>query len=249
MCTLIILYKLIKDYPIIALHNRYLGKDTIEYPPNRSSGVISPLDVASKGTWIGFNRKGLLVAITNQETETLEKPGRSRGLLALDILRDCASAEEAKKLLLEPETRTPYRSGNFVVLDANTGHHIVWDVDTYHFDISPGLYPVGTVTVVPGVRWSERSLRIYEGSEKRVTRARELLNEYKPKDIDDAVETLMKVSADHACGRTESSICWHHPDFKQTSSTIMAVGSKPRVYYCLGNHCESPYTDYSNIVH
>ncbi|MCX6641773.1 MAG: NRDE family protein [Candidatus Bathyarchaeota archaeon] len=176
MCTLIILYKLIKDYPIITLHNRYLGKDTLEFPPIRSGEVTSPIDVASKGTWIGFNRKGLLVAITNQETETLEKPGRSRGLLALDILRNCASAEEAKTLLLEPKVRKPYRSGNFVV------------------------------------------------------------------------ETLMKVSADHACGRTESSICWHHPDFKQTSSTIIAVGDKPRVYYCLGNHCESPYTDYSNLV-
>jgi uncharacterized protein with NRDE domain len=138
MCTLIILYKLLKDYPVIALHNRYLGKDTVEQPPRRIGDVVCPIDVASGGTWIGFNGRGLLLAITNQETQTLEKPGRSRGLLALDILRDCSTAEEAKDLLLAPSTRAPYRTGNFVVADAETGHHVVWDVETHHLEVGPG---------------------------------------------------------------------------------------------------------------
>jgi hypothetical protein len=245
MCTLIVLYRLLCDYPIVALHNRYLGKDTVEESPRRLGGVVCPIDVASGGTWIGFNEEGLLLAITNQETQTLEKPGRSRGLLALDILRDCATADEARDVLFDPETRKPYRTGNFAVLDAESGHHVVWDTATHHYEINPGLFAVGTVTVVPGITWSDHSRRIHESSERRVARAHQLLDGYKPANIDEAVETMMRVSADHAYGRTESSICWHHPEFKQTSSTIMAPGLKPKVLYCPGNHCESPYTDYS----
>ncbi len=37
--------------------------------------------------------------------------------------------------------------------------------------LSP-VYVVGTVTLVPEIHWSERSHRIYVGSEKRVNRAR-----------------------------------------------------------------------------
>jgi uncharacterized protein with NRDE domain len=248
MCTLIVLYRLLQDYPIIALHNRYLGKDTAEEPPRRMGDVFCPIDVASGGTWIGFNVRGLLLAITNQETRTLESPGRSRGLLALDILRDCATAGEAREILLKSATRTPYRTGNFALIDATEGYHVVWDRRTYSYPIEPGVFAMGTVTVVPGIRWSDRSRRIHKSSERRVARAHQLLDSYRPVDVDDAVESLMSVSADHAHGMTESSICWHHTEFRQTSSTLMALGSEPRVYYCPGNHCVNPYTDYSEAL-
>jgi len=86
---------------------------------------------------------------------------------------------------------------------------------------------------------------MYKSSERRVARAHELLDDYRPRSVDEAIETMMRVSADHAHGRTESSICWHSPEFRQTSSTLMALGKRPRVHYCPGNHCEAPYTDYS----
>jgi len=243
-----VLHRLLRDYPVVALHNRYLGKDTVEEPPQRTGSVVYPVDVASGGTWIGFNDEGLLLAITNQETQTLDKPGRSRGLLALDILRDCASADEARDVLLDSATRKPYRTGNFAVFDAETGHHVVWDMGTHHNTIDPGVFAMGTVTVVPGIQWSESSRRMYENSKQRVARAHELLDSYRPRSIEEAVETMMRVSADHAHGRTEASICWHHPDYMQTSSTIMAPGPEPKVLYCRGNHCENPYEDYSRAI-
>jgi len=93
VCTLIILYRLLKDYPVVALHNRYLGKNTLEQPPRRlNSNAVAPIDVDSGGTWIGMNDSGLLLAIINQETQRLPEPGRSRGLLALDTLKDYYTA-------------------------------------------------------------------------------------------------------------------------------------------------------------
>jgi len=249
VCTLVLLYGLLKDYPVVALHNRYLGKDILERPPRRLNGnTVAPLDVASGGTWIGVNDSGLLLAITNQETQRLPEPGRSRGLLALDILKDHDTAEEAKEHLLDPGIRGLYRTGNFTVLDPQTAWHVVWDRDTHVYPIGKGVYAVSTITVVPGMMWSDRARSIWIDAEKRRAKAYELLSGYQPGSVGEAVAELMRVSADHGWGRSQSSTCWHSPEYRQMSSTIMAVAAEPGnslVYYCEGNACENHFKDYS----
>jgi len=249
VCTLILLYGLLEDYPVVALHNRYLGKDTLEQTPRRlNGGTVAPLDVASGGTWIGVNDSGLLLAITNQETQWLPEPGRSRGLLALDMLKECETAEEAKERLIDPGIRGLYRTGNFTVLDGQTAWHVVWDRETHIYPIDEGVYALSTITVVPGMAWSDRARSIWIDAEKRRARAYELLSGYRPGSVGDAVAELMRVSADHGWGRSQASICWHSPEYRQTSSTIMAVAAEPGdslVYYCEGNACENRFKDYS----
>jgi len=249
VCTLILLHRLLNDYPVVALHNRYLGKDTMEQPPRRLNGsTVAPIDVDLGGTWIGMNDSGLLLAITNQETQRLPEPGRSRGLLALDILKDYETAEEAKEHLLDPSIRGLYRTGNFTVLDSQEAWHVVWDRDTHVYPIRKGVYAVSTITVVPGMEWSERARSIWVDAEKRRARAYELLSDYQPETIEDAVAEMMRVSADHGWGRSQASICWHSPEYRQTSSTVMAVAAEPSnslVYYCEGNACENRFKDYS----
>ena len=249
MCTLVLLYRLLKGFPVVALHNRYLGNNTTEKPPTRLNGnTVAPLDVETGGTWIGMNDSGLLLAITNQETQRLPEPGRSRGLLALDILKDQRTAEEAKERLLDPSIRGLYSTGNFTALDQHTAWHIVWDRETHVYPISEGVYAVSTITVVPGMEWSDRARGIWVDAEKRRARAYELLDGYRPTSIEDAVAEMMRVSADHGWGRSQASICWHSPDYRQTSSTIMAVATEPGnslVYYCEGNACENHFKDYS----
>ena len=72
MCTLIILYKLLDDYPVVALHNRYLGVNTKEKPPQSIGDgytvkVDRPLSIdlqpsrqriapAGGGSWDNFTR-------------------------------------------------------------------------------------------------------------------------------------------------------------------------------------------------
>jgi uncharacterized protein with NRDE domain len=249
VCTLVLLYGLLKDYPVVALHNRYLGKYTREEPPTRLNGnTVAPLDVDLGGTGLGMNDSGLLLAITNQETRWLSEPGRSRGLLALDILKDEGTAEGAKEHLLDPSIRGLYRTGNFTVLDQHAAWHVVWDRDTHVYPIKKGVYAVSTITVVPGMEWSDRARRIWVDAEKRRARAYELLSGYRPKSIEEAVAEMMRVSADHGWGRSQASICWHSPEYRQTSSTIMAVSAEPGsslVYYCEGNACENHFKDCS----
>lgn len=248
MCTFIILYKLLDDYPVVALHNRYLGLNTKENPPQSvGEGVYCPIDIESQGTWMGFNRDGLLLAITNQETQTIDQPNRSRGLLALDILRECGTAVEAKEYLMDPLIRPLYRPGNFVVADPENAWHVLWDHVTKAWSIPQAPYAVGVVTKYPGIKMSERAEKIGPDSDRRRRRAFQMLREFKPSSIDEVLGKMKKVSADHAYGKTTSSICWHSSEFRQTSSTIMAIGSDPadsRVLYCPGNACEKPFKEH-----
>jgi len=248
MCTFTMIYKLLEDYPIIALHNRYLGLNTLETPPKRiGNGVFAPIDYDSQGTWIGFNHDGLFLAITNQETETIENPQRSRGLLAVDILRECSTSADAKEYLMNPEIRPLYRPGNFIVADKREAWHVLWDHVTTAWRLMPGPYAIGVVTMYPGIKINERAEKIGPDSEKRRRRAFQLLNGFQPENVDSAIDKMMKVSADHEYGKTTASICWHSDEYKQTSSTIMAIASNTRlsrVLYCPGNACETPFEEY-----
>ena len=248
MCTLILLYKLLDEYPVVALHNRYLGMNTREKPPQSlGDGVYCPIDIESQGTWIGFNRDGLLLAITNQETQIIDQPNRSRGLLALDVLRECGTAEEAKEYLTNPFIRPLYRPGNFVVADPENAWHVLYDHVTKAWSIPEGPYAIGVVTKYPGIKMSERAEKIEPDSERRRIRAFQLLRGFKASNIDMVLDKMRLVSGDHAYGKTPSSICWHSPEFRQTSSTIMAIGIDPeasRILYCPGNACEKPFKEY-----
>jgi len=111
-----------------------------------------------------------------------------------------------------------------------------------------GPFAMGVVTMYPGIALSERAEKIGRDSERRRIRANQLLNDYNPGSLEDALEKMRQVSGDHQYGKTTSSICWHSTDFKQTSSTIIALNSAPEtshVYYCPGNICETPFTEYS----
>ena len=246
MCTFIMLYKLLQDYPVVALHNRYLGLDTKEEPPRSwGDGVYAPYDVGSKGTWIGINRDDLLMGITNQETQIIDKPGRSRGLLAVDVLRECASSSEARGYLTDESIRNQYRTGNFVVADADNAYHVLWDAITITREIKSGPYALGVIMRYPGLEITVRAKEVWHSSESRRLRTYRLLSEFKPSDVDDAISKLMDVSGDHEYGKTTESICWHSDKFRQTSSTIMAPGAHPRALYCAGNHCENEYVSQS----
>lgn len=256
MCTLIVLHRLLDDYPIIVLHNRYLDAGTREEPPRVFWGgrrVYSPYDVASGGTWVGFNEEGLLVAVTNQETEFNDKPTRSRGLLAMDLLDGCGTAEEAKSFLTDPDAREDYRRGNFVVADAVDAWHVVWDKQTYANRLLPGRHVVSTLTMLPGVEWTDRAEKMWVNIEKKRVRALQLLYALEVEDLEGTIEGLKIIGSDHGYEKGPGSICYHYPtgEYIQTSSTIIAVGKEigeSKTLYAMGNTCENDYRDYSEIL-
>ncbi len=254
MCTFILLHRLLGDYPIIALHNRYMDRGTREQPPRElEPGIYCPVDEASGGTWIGLNRHGLLVAVTNQGTAWEENPGRSRGLLIRDLLEDYEDAAGATERLTDPEVRKLYRRGNFAILGADSAWHVIWDRVTEVRELGPGAHVISSLSLIPGIDWTERAERVWAHAEKRRVRALQLLDGFQPKEIDEALEKLMTIAADHGPEKGRGSICYHSDEdvWCQTSSTIIAVAKNlegSRVYYCEGNPCENEYKDYSEIL-
>lgn len=266
MCTLTVLYKLLESHPIIALHNRYMKGDVFEYPPRVLKEfrfkVYCPIDLRSGGTWIGFNEKGLLVAVVDQHSHPGEEgQKRSRGVLILEILGSYCKAAEAREYLVGELGRGGYKRGNFVLLDYESGYHVVYEGGNNLFvrEINRGLYVVTNLTPTPVTHIDNDYVRgVLERAEKRKARAEELgkaivsrIERGELREIDGLLSTLMNVARDHAYGKSIYSICLHDNVWQTTSATIMAVGKDigdSRVLYARGPPCESAFVDYSFLL-
>jgi uncharacterized protein with NRDE domain len=142
MCTLIILYGFLRGFPIIALFNRYAPVGSLGEPPIVTKGrfrVYHPVDSHSRGTWVGFNERGLFAAVTDQHTSGESKAYRSRGLLLLDILTSFSKASEALNYL-KMELGKGYRRGNFILADSKEAYHILHDEKMEAEVLKPGVY-------------------------------------------------------------------------------------------------------------
>jgi len=255
MCTLILFYKLFGDAPIVSLHNRYAKGDAQEYPPRVTRDrykVYGPLDVASMGTWVGFNERGLYVAVTDQHSGDLEAVKRSRGKLISYLLGSFSTAEDATTFLKE-EIKRGYRKGNFVILDENRGFHLLYDVDVTTRELERGIHMFTNLTPWPGMEMSLRVKEIFERAETRKNRGLKLAEEMDTKDLDRGLRGLQGIAADHGENVGRRSICYHDEtgEWRMTSSTIVAVGRNlkdSRILYCRGNPCEGEFLDYSHLL-
>jgi hypothetical protein len=80
-------------------------------------GIVAPRDLRAGGSWIGTNRWGLVVAISNRRGEDVEESVRSRGLIVLDVLRR-PSAEAALAWVREHLGRFAYAGFHLLLADA-----------------------------------------------------------------------------------------------------------------------------------
>ena len=254
MCTLIIFYKMFHGYPVVALHNRYEKRGTLEHPPTIMEGrfrVLCPLDVRSGGTWIGFNERGLFAAVTDQHTALPVKAEKSRGELMLTVLRNFSSAENAANYLKDNFGRG-YKRGNFVVLDSEKGYHIIYDEKLIVRTMERGIHVITNLMAVPGIKIPYEAIETFELAEVRRKRAVELAENVPVNGIEKAILVIKKIAADHGEGKSRKSICYHDEmDWTMTSSIIIAVSKNlinSKILYCKGNPCENLFQDYSYIV-
>jgi phosphopantothenoylcysteine decarboxylase/phosphopantothenate--cysteine ligase len=252
MCTLIVLYRFLPSFPIIALHNRYAPIDSSETPPKLFQGnfkFYAPTDSHSKGTWIGFNEKGLFAAITDQHTEIKFTPYRSRGLALLDILASFSKASEALNYL-KKELPKGYRRGNFILMDFEEAFHIIYDERLEIETLNPGTHVFTNLTIKEWINIENIPRDLLKGIEIRKRRALELVADLKPMNLEQLIEKLKFIASDHGDEPGRSSICYHSDaDWYMSSSTIMAIANNlkdSKVFYCQGNPCKNKFIDYSH---
>jgi uncharacterized protein with NRDE domain len=124
MCTLVAIFRVHPDLPLIIAANRDELYARPWSPPARlrqSPLVVAGLDLTQKGTWLGVTRDGFFAAVTNQRTHGEVDPAkRSRGKLALDVL-GAGSVDAALALVSRVDARE-YNPFNLLFGDARSLH-------------------------------------------------------------------------------------------------------------------------------
>ena len=142
MCTLVLFCGVSEKHPLTIAANR----DEVPTRPSRepyqqTDAVFAPQDLRRGGTWIGVNRHGLAVALTNRDRGSERKGWRSRGLLVNDCL-NAATRDEAMAAArrLNPQG---YSGFHLVAADRSGASLLVNDGDAYvHTELGAGMHVI-----------------------------------------------------------------------------------------------------------
>jgi len=85
MCTLVLLQRPGELLAISGNRNEMLSRPSSG--PRVENGVLAPRDDLAQGSWLGLNRQGLFVCVTNRRDAMVDPGRRSRGLLVLEALQ------------------------------------------------------------------------------------------------------------------------------------------------------------------
>ena len=239
MSLLAIVYHLVPEAPILVAFNREEPLDRICPPPSIQSGkprVLGSTDQQG-GTCLGLNQKGLFVGVTRRKKRGAPMNGRSRGLLAREMLK-CNSASQAVDLAMEELHSGEYNGANFVVADPDSGWVVHAGDDTNVAELEHGLCIVG-----------DRDVN--DPRDQRAAMAQRLLT---LQTLDSPVKFLAiasKVLARAPSQPGRPSMVVREKDYGTVSSTLIALGKKPRdaIYqYANGSPDQAKFEDYSPLL-
>ncbi|HLY74201.1 MAG TPA: NRDE family protein, partial [Planctomycetota bacterium] len=87
MCVLAVWLAMDPARPLVVAANRDESYGRASAAPFEfRAGILAGKDLVSGGTWLGINRQGLFVAVTNRRHPPPTPRSLSRGLLALETL-------------------------------------------------------------------------------------------------------------------------------------------------------------------
>jgi uncharacterized protein with NRDE domain len=219
MCTVVLFYKQLKDYPIIIAHNRDALAESVERSPSAltpDARVFGPRDMKSGGTWIGLNQACLLLALTNRyQPNRDEYPAdMSRGTLVLTILEQAENSKKAVELAREICSARRLKYFNLFLADDHDLHRIEYDEHMNAAKLEPGRYFHSSSGYDVGTIRTQREDRLHQ-----------LLQDFEPVSLRDCLTELEAVCGDHYEKNTpsETSICMHGTRRRTTSSTVFAI--------------------------
>ncbi|MCD0463089.1 NRDE family protein [Roseiconus lacunae] len=240
MCLLAVQYQLVPESPILVAANREEYFDRPSLTPSIQSGkprVLCGIDQKAGGTWLGVNQNGLFVGVCNRATAMPLFGQRSRGSLAMDLLR-CTTASRALEKALGELAETQYEGCNLVIADAKSGYAIYSDQRQEVVDLQPGLNIIG-------------NHNLNDPDDERVCMARRLLT---LQTLDSPVKFLAvasRVFARAPVGPGRPSMVVRNKDYGTVSSSLIALGVKPRdaIYqYSNGAPDQTKYEDCSPML-
>ena len=238
MCILMVIHRVLPDYPIIVAANRDEFYDRPTQGPillAHSPQVWGGRDERAGGTWMGVNEHGVVVGLTNRRLDAEQEADpdrRSRGLACLEALQGRTVPEALNSLAAQPPQR--YNPFNLLVMDRGNLVWVAYDGEPVIRPLQPGLHIL-----------ANGELNDFETT--RLRRARKLLQAAEPTDLPTLLPFLEQVCRDHEPGvQNRETICMHRnaDNYGTVSSTIVALpadGKNPVYRYAAGHPCQAPY--------
>src|SRR5438093_289126 len=85
MCTLVLMLRPGELLAVSGNRNELLSRPSSG--PRVENGILAPRDEVAHGSWLGLNKYGLFVCVTNRRGAVIDPKKRSRGLLVLEALQ------------------------------------------------------------------------------------------------------------------------------------------------------------------
>ena len=235
-----ILYKLVPESPILVACNRESHIDRPCQAPTIQSGkprILASLDSQSGGMLLGVNQQGMFVGATRRKKLNAPYTSKSPEMLCRNMLR-ANSARQALDLAMEELYSNQYEGLNIVVADAESGWVIHGGNELEAVELDEGLSIVGNQDV-------------NDPRDERVALTRRLLTLQM---LDSPVKFLAvasKVFARGPVGPGRPSMVVREPNLSTCSSTLIALGKKPRdaiFQFSAGAPDKAKYEDYSPML-
>lgn len=228
MCVLAVLVRRRPGLPLLVAANRDESPSRASAPPAElEPGVWGGLDLVGGGTWLGFNRHGVFVAVTNRRAPAKTAESYSRGLLAREAL-GCAKLGCLEALVRKRVDEQPVAGFNLVAVAVADGEGLC-----LHFDggVRAARFGEGAHVIS-----SDRDLDDPDLPELAVWRKFESswTGEATP-------EALKPFLGSHEDTR---AICKHGERFGTVSSTILAESdSGRRIWHAEGPPCRTDFRE------
>lgn len=235
MCTLIVFSRCWDEAPLIVAANRDEKLDRPARGPFLWPGtdLVAPRDEVAGGTWMGVNRRGLFVGITNRHQAFVDASRPSRGRLVTGALSH-GSAREAYEVMRAIDGGG--ENGFHLVMADAGGAYLVWGdgEGTHARPLDSGVHVV-----------TERSFGA--APTMREARLRERLEGIDAPPSDAELIALLALQID---GGGFDDVTVHVPawGYGTRSASIVRVGGEvPRFLHAEGPPTTAPFTDVTHL--
>lgn len=236
MCTVLLAHRVIPGIRLLVIANRDERLGRPSSPPFFwPAGFVAPRDDVAGGTWLGVNRHGVFVAITNRQHAFPDPSRLSRGRLV----------EEALHL---PSARAIHDSARTIPGDRHNGFHLVYaDDDDVLATFADGA-TIAQTTLGAGVHFvTERSFGAGD-DRARIARIREAWTAATRDGAATSLGPFTRVLAGHDATDAFAAPCVHVPgfDYGTRSAMVLAIpeanaAQTPRMLWAEGPPCTAPF--------